>query len=366
MLSVMLRLPENGQRKRKVHRRGARRKRAPSTGQNGVGLPQHCSLCGESGHKSAGCPQRVSPLTGTVVCFACGEPGHVHTNCPVRRRPSRLQCQLCGQRGHTHHVCTHNPRAPQEWTRRWRIAVTKLNKSRPPITEETRRKRAAANRAFYCEHPSHRHKRCSVCGQLGHHSTTCPSLGRASGSFSGMTRCSACGNLGHNSRTCPTLGRHKVKLPAGSRRCTACGDRGHNSRTCPTLGRHKVKLRTGSRCCTACGARGHNSRTCPTLSRHSGQHSTGDAASASVRRQPHSGIAQASGQSRPAEPTITSRVPRCSVCHATGHYKSACHQKPLAMRPLACHAGNANDITSSEAATMSKSERARTAQSGQE
>ncbi|XP_051940215.1 zinc finger CCHC domain-containing protein 7 isoform X1 [Hippocampus zosterae] len=97
-----------------------------------------CFLCGNSCHKTTGCPHKH--------CNNCGLPGHVHRSC--NERPYyRKQCHRCGMTGHFFDAC------PEIW-RQYHVS-TKVGPPQKPQREHNSRRPA------YCYN-------CSKKGHFGH------------------------------------------------------------------------------------------------------------------------------------------------------------------------------------------------------
>eukprot|EP01008_Symbiontida_sp_HLA12_P001490 NODE_2607_length_462_cov_85.050147_g2589_i0.p1 GENE.NODE_2607_length_462_cov_85.050147_g2589_i0~~NODE_2607_length_462_cov_85.050147_g2589_i0.p1 ORF type:complete len:100 (+),score=3.33 NODE_2607_length_462_cov_85.050147_g2589_i0:107-406(+) len=84
-----------------------------------------CYTCGQQGHRSASCPQKVSYCrrcggeheTGTCrgqqkgACFQCGLDGHMIADCPENMAKTATACYKCGNEGH---IAKHCPGKQQQ------------------------------------------------------------------------------------------------------------------------------------------------------------------------------------------------------------------------------------------------------------
>ena len=201
-----------------------------------------CSRCGDHGHMSNACPQRIVPLTGIPGCLTCGRPGHAAKDCPFRCRPHLHLCQICGQRGHKYNICPHNPKSLHGWAVAMNTAARGAQTPRTPAWRQAQSKSARRTHTLHGRVPT-----CRMCGGTGHYSRTCP--GQA---FKYRNCCYNCGSVFHVTAQCPEPSRPL-------RRCSLCKQAGHSRDFCPHnpagVSRHQ---------CSRCG-KAHHRHGCPHL-----------------------------------------------------------------------------------------------------
>jgi len=284
-----------------------------------------CTICGEPGHYSPTCPLlqnevcKESNVKWRGVCGRCGKHGHYSPTCPSRKTFCRAFagiCSACGEEGH------YSPTCPKVQKRKEEVAealaqaalssqfscgtccksLSSINALRYHLENDVCKEADVKPGGAGSTRREHGHDRqpvCSICGEHGHYSPTCP---KASQSTAGT--CSTCGGVGHYSPTCPQVQKKRKQIAdsleqakltsqfdcgicrtslnsisalryhlendvckdsdylKGGRVCSSCGEHGHYSPTCPNVS-ESCPAFAGT--CGACGKEGHYRPTCPQL-----------------------------------------------------------------------------------------------------